>query len=252
MVEERYEPKDETFQFSDLEQDSSASPYDTGSEMPTSARNLAMRRYALIGIGLLFVILVVYKFMGTFFGGRKVQPMKHPAVVVTQPVQPRTAPQATQALHSAQQLSQRLAQLESSNGLRQDSVNKVATSLDNLNTTLKQLESRINDLSYNLQSLEQKVDQQESQLATIEKRLTKPRKRKVVRRRRRVVKTRLGYKLQALVPGRAWLISEKGTTLTISEGSRVPGYGKITAIDAQQGEVKTSTGKTFAFSPNEN
>lgn len=54
--------------------------------------------------------------------------------------------------------------------------------------------------------------------------------------------------LQAIIPGRAWLLCSNGETLTVSQGTQVSNYGEIRYIDAQTGQVLTSSGQTITFS----
>lgn len=58
------------------------------------------------------------------------------------------------------------------------------------------------------------------------------------------------YTVQAVIPGRAWLRSDKGDTITVIQGDKVTGYGVVKNIDPQQGSVKTSSGKVFEFGMN--
>ena len=55
------------------------------------------------------------------------------------------------------------------------------------------------------------------------------------------------YKLRAIIPGRAWISAASGKQLTINSGEYLQGYGKIVHINAAQGIVSTSSGKTITF-----
>lgn len=59
------------------------------------------------------------------------------------------------------------------------------------------------------------------------------------------------YFLQAIIPGRAWLISSEGETVTVSRGTPLGSYGRVSFIDAASGRVLTSTGQTIIFKPDE-
>lgn len=48
--------------------------------------------------------------------------------------------------------------------------------------------------------------------------------------------------VHAIIPGRAWLKTRDGRTITVTEGDPVEGYGKVLAIDAPSGVVMTSSG----------
>ncbi len=51
------------------------------------------------------------------------------------------------------------------------------------------------------------------------------------------------YTVQAIIPGRAWLKSESGDTVTVAEGDLLKGYGRITKIDPYDGVVSIDTGR---------
>ena len=53
------------------------------------------------------------------------------------------------------------------------------------------------------------------------------------------------YQVHAVIPGRAWLKSIKGTIITVAEGDSLGNYGKVLVIDAAHGLVLTSSGVTF-------
>ena len=57
------------------------------------------------------------------------------------------------------------------------------------------------------------------------------------------------YNIQAVIPGRAWLIGSNGSILTVREGIKMKSYGTVRLIDPIQGRVVTSSGKIIRFSP---
>ncbi|MHB1946485.1 MAG: hypothetical protein ACYCQI_00035 [Gammaproteobacteria bacterium] len=50
------------------------------------------------------------------------------------------------------------------------------------------------------------------------------------------------YTVQAIIPGRAWLKSEGGDTITVAEGDVLKDYGRVTKIDPYDGLVEIDTG----------
>lgn len=58
----------------------------------------------------------------------------------------------------------------------------------------------------------------------------------------RVARPRSTYTVQAIIPGRAWLKSEAGDTVTVAEGDMLRGFGRITKIDPYDGIVNIDTG----------
>jgi hypothetical protein len=57
------------------------------------------------------------------------------------------------------------------------------------------------------------------------------------------------YTVSAIIPGRAWLKSEGGETVTVAEGDTLKGYGRIMKIDPYDGVVELDVGgKVVALS----
>lgn len=57
------------------------------------------------------------------------------------------------------------------------------------------------------------------------------------------------YNVQAIIPGRAWLKSDNGETITVAEGDTIRNLGRITKIDPYDGVVEINTGnKQFSLS----
>lgn len=58
-----------------------------------------------------------------------------------------------------------------------------------------------------------------------------------------------GYTVQAIIPGRAWLKSASGDTVTVAEGDTLRGVGRVVRIDPYDGIVNLDTGnKTITLS----
>jgi hypothetical protein len=57
------------------------------------------------------------------------------------------------------------------------------------------------------------------------------------------------YNVQAIIPGRAWLRTDNGDTLTVAEGDVIKSLGRVTKIDPYDGVVEINTGnKTLSLS----
>lgn len=54
--------------------------------------------------------------------------------------------------------------------------------------------------------------------------------------------SKTGYTVQAIIPGRAWLKSESGETITVAEGDVLKDFGRVTKIDPYDGLVNIDTG----------
>lgn len=53
---------------------------------------------------------------------------------------------------------------------------------------------------------------------------------------------KVSYSVQAIIPGRAWLRSESGETVTVAEGDTIKELGRVTKIDPYDGTVEVNTG----------
>lgn len=58
----------------------------------------------------------------------------------------------------------------------------------------------------------------------------------------KVMEPKVIYTVQAIIPGRAWLKSETGETVTVAEGDVLKNYGRVTKIDPYDGVVDIDTG----------
>lgn len=56
------------------------------------------------------------------------------------------------------------------------------------------------------------------------------------------------YVLQAIVPGRAWVMDSHHVMHTVAVGDKLPDYGEVQFLDADHGNVITSSGKVINFS----
>lgn len=53
---------------------------------------------------------------------------------------------------------------------------------------------------------------------------------------------RISFNVQAIIPGRAWLRSDSGETVTVAEGDLIKELGRVTKIDPYDGVVEINTG----------
>lgn len=120
---------------------------------------------------------------------------------------------------------QKLAEYEAQNAALQARVKE-------MNKRMGNMESTLNQLARLLMSKQMPPSMSETTFVS-----TKPMEPKVA------------YTVQAIIPGRAWLKSDSGETVTVAEGDILKGYGRITKIDPYDGVVEIDTGtKTIALS----
>ncbi|WP_133129396.1 type IVB secretion system protein IcmG/DotF [Legionella yabuuchiae] len=249
---------DDEYQFSDLdtgspksveEEDIYTSPMGAQGRTGVAApRNV--KRNALIAIALIILAMVIYKFLDSFFAGKKetVKPPQKPAQVIKQaPTPPQ--PAVVQPIAAAPptddsvEVNQKLSAMEVSQQTLRSDVNSISNQMTGVSSSVNQMASQIAQLNQLISTLNEKIEEQSQDIQRLR---TKPKPvRKVVRR---VVKPTPKCYVQALIPGRAWLICTNGTTLTVREGSTIPGYGLVKLIDPHQGRVMTSSGQIIRFS----
>lgn len=242
MAEDQYKPEDE-YNFG--ESDTSGAYGGGSSKQIIGPGSTTTRRYVLLGIGLIVVVLAVYKLLGVFFTSKTVKKLTPTPTAVVQPIKQipvTTTP--TPPAQSSSTLNQKLQQLEAHSADSKTALGELNTSLQSLQNSISGLNSRITDMNYTLSNLAQEVEKQKSQLEALKTPKKAPKKR--VYRRSKPVK-RVVYYVKAIIPGRAWLRAANGATLTVSEGSQIPGYGRVKIIDPHRGMISTSSGRSIKF-----
>ncbi len=199
-------------------------------------------------------------------------PVHQSAQMTTQPVQPAqpepaasvmqqpVAPVAQQPTSTVQQttgstttapsspadrdVSERVAMLEQQNAammnlMQTQYAQKISeTEMQNsqLRTQVQELNSRISNMEVAFRQLAKMLRNNASQQAATNRSMVASAAPPAV------VQPRISYTVQAIIPGRAWLKSDSGDTVTVAEGDMLRGYGRITKIDPYDGVVDIDTG----------
>lgn len=209
-----------------------------------------VRRNALIVVGLIILAMIAYKFMGAIFSSKKtpvpatttlIKPLVPP--VITKPSSVTPVPVVTTKTPDSQ-TEQKLSALEFSQQTIRTEVTSINNQLGGLTSNVNDLTAKIDALTQSLNILSAKMEQQSHEIEVLTVR-AKP--AKVVTVVRKSV-PRPMYYIQAVIPGRAWLIATNGSTLTVREGTIIPGFGTVKLIDPVQGRVLMSTGQIIRFS----
>lgn len=229
-----------------------------------------VRRKALIVVVLVALSMLSYKFFGSFFSSKGQPVGEIPSIPTTpetsspssqtssmqsleqqQPTQPTVAPVQAQAPVIVQssvdntQVNQKLSSLEASQQNLNSEMSAVNSKLSGIDANINQLNEKIADLNQMLTTLTSRLEQQSSELAILTERCKpKPVRHVAVRRS----SGGSMYYIQAIIPGRAWLIASNGSTITVREGTAIPGYGIVKLIDPNQGRVLTGSGRIIRFS----
>lgn len=216
-----------------------------------------VKRNAIIAVIAFVVLMFAYKFIGSYlFSSKDTISEIKPAITepVPAPIQPASNVEPTPPIPAPSlnvTTSEPSAEMKSNLSslvLGQENLNSQISTfsgqIDNLNSNVDALNAKISDLERLITNLSSKLD---SQAQIIERMSAKPAKA-VVRHTERPVKHIVRYYIQAVIPGRAWLVDDNGNTLTVREGSHIPGYGRVRLIDPNQGRVMTSSGMIIRFS----
>lgn len=213
------------------------------------------RKHFIIAFVAIVLILGVYKLVNVIFTSNNSQANKSQQVSsvinkqqqveqvanAKQVVTPVMPMQQTQEFHQqvSTLINERLSSIESQN---QANLDKLSSQINELQNTVTNLDERLNKLSNIAQDLITQQQQIAAQkMAVKQKTLIK----------KQVVIPKPIYYVRAVVPGRAWLETQHGKTITVSLGDNLPGYGVITAIDTNQGTLTTSLGAIIGYSPDD-
>lgn len=223
-----------------------------GKPLGTSDNNI--KRKAVIVVVVVIVAMVIYKIVGSSVSHKKVTPMITPVAVTPAPapapapvVQPQpTLPVAVAPLPGVDnKFSQKLSDLESAQQSMHSDVAAVSDQLGGISNNVNAVIAKMSELNGIIVSLSAKVDQQSRELEALTIRRQEASK---VHYQVSKAPPYPKYHLQAVIPGRAWLIATNGATLTVREGTVITGYGMVRLIDPSQGRVTTSSGQVIKFS----
>lgn len=246
------EYKDDEYQF---REEGDGLDLDENTSFTSKAMGPTPARIVLTVIGVALVALFVYKILAGFFHSKKepshiVKVPKTSQVVKAPPkLMPQHVPVITPVPQGSAKPSkimlEKIARLEADLIANQNKLRHSIKNTQDVKGDVRALLSKMDNLNNTVMLLTEELKAQEAQLKKLKKK-PKSKKRYVKR-----MLPRTTYVIQAIIPGRAWLRSSEGETLTVRIGSRLSGFGKVKLIDAEQGQVLMSSGKRLMFSPNE-
>ncbi|WP_412756400.1 type IVB secretion system protein IcmG/DotF [Legionella bozemanae] len=244
--------------------DSTSSP-SAGSGEREPPKNI--KRNALIAVGIIIFAMLMYKFIGGMFSKSTPTPKETEtpapiAEITPQPKEAEIPPAPIQQQPEVQQpvvqqtpppmvqesaaLQQKVASIESSQQTVQSEVSSMNQQVSNINNNVNALNAQITKLNQVISDLNNQVVKQSEVInVLIERTKPKPVKRVI---HIKPASPQIIYYINAVIPGRAWLIGTNGSTLTVREGSKIAGYGVVKLIDSMQGRVLTSSGRVIRFS----
>jgi hypothetical protein len=125
----------------------------------------------------------------------------------------------------------------------QEELSDLVEMIEEIKNSINDLDSRLVDLSYSQTNLKKDLNQQKIAIKAI-----KIQKKPPIGSKRKVIKKEQYY-IKAIIHGRSWLKTEKGSTITIKQGDTLPGYGSVLGIDPDKGEVVMASGDIIQFNP---
>ncbi|MDF1826797.1 MAG: type IVB secretion system protein IcmG/DotF [Legionellaceae bacterium] len=210
-------------------------------------------------VGGLILFVLTYKLILSFWDTspkavNKQSPVVAKKVAPVQSVQPKVATplpvQVSAASNDAlNQTEKKVKALEEERNRLKTDVFAMQQQLRDVTQTVSNMTSSLDSIKQSMEQINDKMDQQSQQMVRLQsikraqRRASTPSVKKITPK---VEATQ--YFIQAIIPGRAWLMSTKGKTLTVSRGSEVPGYGDVRLINPKLGRIFTSSGRVIQFS----
>ncbi|WP_339051327.1 hypothetical protein [Rickettsiella endosymbiont of Xylota segnis] len=194
------------------------------------------RHHIFLIVFIIFASLGIYKIVSTLI--HKMHATPKPKVVA---IAQKLVPVIPAAVQANRVLDNRFNHLEQEQRELQTHLQTFDSDLSDIRSTLADLNSRLADINEQTQLLH---TQQEAFLQKQQKAETK-----LIERKKSAPKPI--YYVRAIIPGRVWLTLQDGSTLTLSMGDKLAGYGVITAIDPSQGTITLSSGAIIGYNPDD-
>jgi hypothetical protein len=274
MANDSKQYQEEEYLFSEDEHADPLSPGEPSADIPgvTSEKQTffsGARKNIFIGLALLIVIYIVYKVISSFFVSNDVRQMPSipnqqtqttmpttptagtSTVVSNQPSTTPTVPEGA-SLHDAVNYYNQNRQDEQQVSQLSDTVQNIGQQVNNLQNTTQDLQSTVDSINAQLTQVNTALTALTNQMQIQENRWVQMQKKaKPKRVAHTVVVKRDAYQTLAVIPGRAWLKSSRGATITVGVGSSIPGYGTVTNINTQTGVIMMSSGSSIQYAPND-
>ncbi len=249
-------------EFSDQNPDASNSTQSIGDQSVTDksfASKSNVIRNALIVVAVLIVMMAIYPFIHRLLSGAKnasaINPANNLNMVKKTVVQALPSPlmvsvsEPTALSEQTNIINQKISTLELGQDRMQTEFVSANTQLNGINNNINEMMAKVASLSNTMTLYATKIDEQARVIERLTALETARKKGRVLHvASNKTASPSLKYYIQAVIPGRAWLIATNGATLTVREGTMIAGMGLVTLIDPRQGRVVTSSGHAIRFS----
>lgn len=212
---------------------------ETESKATASIFERINRRHILFGFLLVFMTYWAYQLLSKVFHvlEAKREALVKEVVAARNKSQTTLVPQAKPAeppQNEVKKLTQGQVALQST-------LNSLTTQLSDIQSSLSNLNNQLAQMGDEVQTL------QARQALLLKKATPPPVKEKVIKKE----PPKPIYYVRAIIPGRVWLTTPSGTTLTLGLGDSLAGYGSIESINPEQGLITLSSGATIGYSPDD-
>jgi intracellular multiplication protein IcmG len=216
---------------------------------------LKIMRKGAIAVGALVLVISLYKTIGSFFTSKASTNQITPvATTPSKAVAPVTSPSLVQRVNATDSaaiprgVESKLSSLKQEQTRIESDLSTVHQQLASVTQAVSDMTAKMEDVKQTMLVLSERMEQQANQLARVQTISRTQRPVSVSTEHKKVAVPKATYSIQAIIPGRAWLMSTEGRTLTVSRGSAVPGYGAIRIINPELGRIYTSSGRVIRFS----
>lgn len=234
MDKKTYNINEEEYQFEEPETGSHFSTTNPISE-PSSIFERINRQNIVVGFIFIFLIFGTYKLLSGLFHNMN----KQPIIEKVKPISKFDSAKQNKVVNVDSTVN-RLDHLAQRQSDVQSSIQSLDSELSDIQTTLANLSNQLTQVNDGVQSLYagQKTLIQ-SQIKPLKKITAKKEAPKSI------------YYVRAIIPGRVWLTTQEGTTLTLGIGDKLVGYGTLDSINVDQGIVTFNSGAVIGYSPND-
>ena len=182
-----------------------------------------------------------------------VVPVQSPQITVSaSPGAPQVMPGSPSGMTSPTQnapppppasVAERLATVEQQNSMIMNLVQtQYAQKLADFQTQNDQLRGQVQELNNRVAAMEVAFHQLTKILRSMSRQASNSAVMTTQTIRSSSPSNRAAYTVQAIIPGRAWLKSDSGDTVTVAEGDVLKDYGRVTKIDPYDGVVNINAG----------
>ena len=228
---------DEEYQLQEPESPTHFSTANASAETSGALFERIKRQHIVLGFIFIFLVFGVYKLINGFFHVLA----KQQTVAKVQKQTPKINALNTHPEVKTDVATSRLDHLAQGQLDVQSAIQSLDLQLSGIQTTLANLNNQLAQVNDEVQSLHAGQE-------TLIQNQTKPAK-KVTEAKKTPPKPI--YYVRAIIPGRVWLTTPEGSTLTLGVGDKLAGYGVVDSINPDQGTVTLDSGAVIGYSPDD-